>query len=191
MHKAAGALALLLAGCASLPPPAGDWPARRDALLALDRWTLTGRVAVARGDDGFSGSVQWRQQGTVAEIDVRGPLGAGALAIRQDGDTLVVTDTDGRRLDGEAAREATATYVGAPLPFAELRFWLLGTPAPGSPHAETLNASQQIAALEQSGWQVRYDRYSLQDGLMLPTRLELRAGELRLRFVVSAWQLAR
>jgi outer membrane lipoprotein LolB len=192
LRPAAGALALLLAGCATLPPaPAGDWPARRAALQALEQWALFGRVAVARGADGFSGGVQWRQQGTVAEIDVRGPLGAGAIAIRQDGDTLVVTDADGRNLDGEAAREATAAYVGAPLPLAELRYWLLGIPAPGSPFSETLDATQQLSALEQAGWQVRYERYALQDGIRLPTRMELKAGTVRLRFVVSSWRLAR
>lgn len=192
MRQAAAALALLLAGCATLPPaPAGDWPARRAALAALDQWTLSGRVAVARGDDGFSGGLQWRQQGPVAEIDVRGPLGAGAIAIRQDGDTLHVTDADGRSLDGEAAREATIAYVGAPLPYAELRFWLLGTPAPGSHYSETLDAAERLVALEQAGWQVRYDRYAGQDGLMLPARIELTAGAVRLRIVVSSWRLAR
>ena len=193
MRIAACAAALLVCGCATLPPaPAsGDWPARREALLALDQWTLTGRVAVTRGEEGFSGGVQWRQRGPVAEIDVRGPLGAGAIAIRLDGESLAVTDTDGRSLDGEAARRATVDYVGAPLPYAELRYWLLGAPAPDSPWRETLDDGQRLAALEQAGWQVRYGRYTAQHGMELPARVELTAGTLRLRFAVSAWRLAQ
>ena len=50
---AATALSSLLAGCATWPaPPASDedWPARRQALQALDAWTLDGRIATSTGD---------------------------------------------------------------------------------------------------------------------------------------------
>ncbi|MGQ0428644.1 MAG: lipoprotein insertase outer membrane protein LolB [Gammaproteobacteria bacterium] len=192
VRTAACAAALLLAGCATLPPPvdAADWPARRRALQALSGWTLTGRVAVAAGGEGFSGGLRWRQDGARAEIDMRGPLGGTALAIRVDGESLSVTDAHGATIAGEDARRATAEYVGAELPLSELRYWLVGAPAPGSPYRESLGADARLESLEQAGWRVRYDRYAGSEGLTLPAKLELSAGEVRLRVAVSGWRVA-
>lgn len=188
---AACAAALLAAGCATLPPVAeGEWPLRRDALQSLDGWTLSGRVAVAAGGEGFSGGLRWRQEGERAEIDLRGPLGGRALAIRVDGGALSVTDANGTTLDGEQARRVTSEYVGAPLPLAQLRYWLVGAPAPESPYREVLGAGSRLDILEQAGWRVHYTRYGLAGPLMLPQRLELAAGDVRLRFSVTAWELA-
>jgi outer membrane lipoprotein LolB len=186
---AACAAALLASGCATLPPPGpGDWPARREALQALTGWTLTGRVAVAAGDEGFSGGLRWRQDGARAEIDMRGPFGGTALAIRVDGEAITVTDADGTRIDGEEARRITREYVGTSLPLPELRYWLVGAPAPDSAYRETLGADARLTALEQAGWQVRYTRYGTAGGQVLPERMELTAGDVRLRFAVSGWR---
>ncbi|MBX3702820.1 MAG: lipoprotein insertase outer membrane protein LolB [Steroidobacteraceae bacterium] len=190
-RPAACVAALLLAGCATLPAPVeGDWPARRTALQALDGWTLTGRVAVAAGAEGFSGGLRWRQDGASAEIDMRGPFGGTALAIRIDGDSMTVTDAQGVHIHGDEARRVTERYVGAPLPLPQLRYWLVGVPAPGSEFRETLGADARLAALEQAGWLVRYTRYAAAAGQALPDRIELSAGEVRLRLAVSGWRFA-
>ena len=85
---AALALVLLAGGCATLPAPApgDDWPARRAALQALDAWALDGRIAVAAGEDGFSGGFDWHQQGERADIALTGPMGGAAMDIRAEGD---------------------------------------------------------------------------------------------------------
>ncbi|HUG03624.1 MAG TPA: lipoprotein insertase outer membrane protein LolB [Steroidobacteraceae bacterium] len=189
---AASAVLLLVTGCATLPEPAapGDWDTRRAALQALDRWTLSGRVAVAAGDEGFSGGLTWSQSGTRAEVNLRGPVGGSALAIRVDGSEFTVTDQHGDVFDGDRARELVARRVGSDLPISELRYWLVGAPAPGAPHRETLGADARLATLDQAGWQVRYDRYRMAGTTPLPARLDITKGMLRLRVAVQDWQLA-
>ena len=86
---AAATLLSLLAGCATLPPPSPetDWSARREALQSLDAWTLDGRIAVAAGEEGFSGGLRWSQAADRADISVSSPIGGKRLAIRVDGST--------------------------------------------------------------------------------------------------------
>jgi outer membrane lipoprotein LolB len=189
---AASAGLLLVAGCTTLPEPAApdDWDTRRAQLQALDRWTLSGRVAVAAGDEGFSGGLTWSQAGTRAEVELRGPIGGSALAIRVDGPDLSVTDQHGDVFDGERARELVAHRIGSDLPIAELRYWLVGAPAPGAPHQETLGTDGRLATLDQAGWRVRYDRYRMAGATPLPARLDVTNGSLRLRVAVQDWRLA-
>jgi outer membrane lipoprotein LolB len=193
LRLAALSLVLLAGGCATLPAPVpGDeWPARRAALQALDAWALDGRIAVAAGDDGFTGGLDWHQQGTRADIALTGPMGGAAMDIRAQGEDAVVTVGDESHA-GEDAATLFARYFGPDqrLPIVQMRYWLVGAPAPDLPHEETLGADQRLATLTQSGWQVRYDRYQPVGELALPARLEMTAPGLRLRVVVSDWRLA-
>lgn len=185
------AFALLATGCATLPEPAsvGDWPTRRNELQSLNRWTFSGRMAVAAGSEGFSGSLTWRQQGAQASIELRGPMGGRAIRIHVQGETVSVTDGSGTTIDGADARHLVHEYIGADLPAAELRYWLVGVPAPGSPHAETLGDDQRLARLDQGGWRIGYAGYRAAGGLVLPSRMEITTAGLRLRIAVAEWRL--
>lgn len=190
---AAAALALLAGGCATLPAPApgGDWPHRRAVLQALDDWILDGRIAVAAGEDGFSGGFDWRQQGERADIELSGPMGGSVMSIQVQGDEAVVSLRGGERRESDPEAQISR-YFGPDrsLPVAEMRYWLVGAPAPGVPHEETLGEGARLASLAQSGWQVRYDRYATVGDLALPARMELTTEGLRLRVSVSDWRLA-
>ena len=190
-RAAACGVVLLAAGCASLPPAgdAGSWPTRRSELQSLQSWTLNGRVAVATDSEGFSGGLAWRQDGARAEIELRGPLGGTVLSIQVDGAMLLVTDSHGTSVCGDAARGVVDTELGALLPVTELRYWLVGVPAPGLPHRETIGPDGRLEGLEQAGWQLSYSRYETVGGLELPARIEIESDGVRLRVAIANWRL--
>lgn len=190
---AALAVLLLAGGCTTVPPPErpDDWPSRRAALQALQTWTLEGRVGVAAGDDGFSGGFDWVQRGPDADVEISGPMGGSALKIRVVGDKGVQS-VSSRGKETADTEQFLARYFGPgrPLPVEAMRYWLVGVPAPTAAHEETLGVDQRLASLEQSGWQVRYDRYVAVGALALPERIEMTTEGLRVRVVVSDWQLS-
>jgi outer membrane lipoprotein LolB len=186
------AMALLATGCATVAPtaPAGGWPARRAELQALDDWLLDGRIAVAAGEDGFSGGFDWELAGEQADIELTGPMGASAMTLRVVGDDALVS-IRGEDLSEADGRELFARYFGHGrfLPVRQMRYWLVGVPAPGSPHEEVVGDDARLATLAQAGWRVRYDRYEPVGALALPSRMELTTEGLRLRIVVTDWRL--
>jgi outer membrane lipoprotein LolB len=117
-------------------------------------------------------------------------MGASALSLRVVGDEALVS-IRGEDLSEADGRELVARYFGhgRSLPVREMRYWLIGVPAPGSPHQEVVGEGARLASLAQSGWQVRYDRYQPVGSLVLPARMELTTEGLRLRVVVSDWRL--
>ena len=193
LRFAAIVVALLASGCATVTPPvqSGGRAELRMELQALDDWVLIGRVAVAAGADGFSGGLNWEQGGERAEITLRGPMGGAAMRILVDGVHFAVTDEHGKTFDGDEARQIVEQSLsqGSPLPIAEMRYWLIGTPAPGSAFRETMGEGGSLSSLEQSGWTVRYDRHRAVGGLVLPERIEMTTEGLRLRVAVSDWRL--
>ena len=123
-------LATALAGCVTLPvaPPSTLLdPAQ------LQSWTASGRMAIAANGEGGSGAFTWQQRGLDSTLDLRGPLGAGAMQVTTDGRSMAVTDAEGRHLGDEQAQGLLRQRLGADLPLADLRYWMLGVASPGSP----------------------------------------------------------
>lgn len=188
MRVATGLALLWLAGCAAVPPRVAAPPAGADP-ATLSGWTASGRLALDVAGEGGSGAFIWRQQDGRSELSLRGPLGAGAFELATDGETFELSDAGGRRLDADEARRQVEARLGAALPWASLRYWMVGVPAPGV-EARVLDASSDpVRVIEQSGWEVRYDRLVLKDGYALPQRLTAQSGPVRLKLLVDEWRL--
>lgn len=181
----AAVVALALAGCAA-PPRAPEGVTRPDPSV-LNQWSASGRMAIAAGTDGGSGSFDWVQDGTTSRLDLRGPLGAGAVRLVVTPGTFSLADGSGRVLDADAARADLQARLGAELPWEHLRFWLLGVPAPG---VEATVLDQDAAPwrrIEQAGWRLAYDSFDVVGGLNLPRRLMAERGAVRVRVIVDTW----
>lgn len=194
---ALGALVVLLvlAGCAAPPvrvDAAADttWQARRDALLQLDHWRLTGRIGVRAQDDGWNATVDWMQQGDdVYAIEFRGPFGQGAAAVRAAGG-VVTMELPERPVTAAADAETLIdAELGWTVPVSGLRYWIRGVPAPDTAARTELDGNGQLLALEQAGWRVEYQRYTPVRHLTLPTKITLTRAALRLRFIIDDWHV--
>jgi outer membrane lipoprotein LolB len=182
----AAVVALALAGCAA-PPRAPEGGTRPDPAI-LNQWSASGRMAVAAGNDGGSGSFDWAQDGTTSRLDLRGPLGAGAVRLVVTPQTLSLADGSGRVLDADVARADLQARLGADLPWDYLRYWLIGLPAPG---VEATVRDQDAApwrVIEQAGWRLAYDSFEVVAGLSLPRRLTAEREAVRVRVIVDAWR---
>lgn len=180
----AAVAALLLGGCATAPR--APEPAAAGDPAALSQWTASGRMAIAAGDEGGSGSFDWRQDGATSRLDVRGPLGAGALRVTVAPGALTIADGAGRTLDAAAAEAALRSRLGADLPWSQLRYWMLGLPAPGPVTVEE-HAASPWRTIEQDGWRLSYESFEGVGGFSLPRRFTAQRPGLRVRVIVDAW----
>jgi outer membrane lipoprotein LolB len=195
--SALAALAVLavLSGCRTLPPavvtgpgPDAPWPEQRAALEQFDRYSLSGRVAVAANGQGFTAGLRYAQQPERADLSLDGPLGIGGLRIGLAGADIEVTNSRGQKLDGAAARAEIETRLGFELPLDELRWWLLGLPAPGKSDVETAPDSGEIRGFVQNGWHVAIDSRAPALGFSLPRRLTAERGGTKMKLLVEKWQ---
>jgi outer membrane lipoprotein LolB len=187
--RAAFALLVLgvLAGCATQAPV--SMPTTPPDPAALQRWTASGRLALSAGEQGGSGSFVWNQDGRTSRLDLRGPLGAGALQVRVVPGGISLVDGSGREVDTEAARNELRARLGADLPWDDLSYWMLGVPAPGSA-ATVANAEAGTGrVIEQAGWRIDYDAYTPANGTVLPRRFTATREGVRVKVVVDSWAL--
>jgi outer membrane lipoprotein LolB len=81
--------------------------------------------------------------------------------------------------------------LGFALPIENLHYWLLGVPNPGSTFDLSRNEQDRAKVLSQAGWSIAYDRYMPVAGDLLPARLVLTAGDVRVRIVIDHWDLPK
>ena len=186
-HWAAWLLAAALAGCAVTPPMAPP-PAPGD-VAQFEDWTASGRLAVVVDGEGGSGSFTWQQRGVSTALSIRGPFGAGGLQVVADDQSMSVTDGSGRTVDTDQAREALRTKLGADLPWAHLRYWMLGVPSPGEPSEVADAGAAPVRVIDQSGWRIGYDRFRSVSGSALPAKFTATRGAVRLKVVIDDWAI--
>jgi outer membrane lipoprotein LolB len=184
--------ACALAGCVTTPPQAPavaqNWEARRAELQQQSAFDLKGRLAVAAGKEGFNARLRWQQDGAQSSLALDGPLGVGGVRISTNGTDIEVLNSKGERLDSEAARTEIATRLGFEPPLSSLRYWVLGAPDPATRAEETLDEQQRLARLIQNGWDIEYATYAEVNGKWLPSRMNLKRDDVRVRVLVDGWQ---
>lgn len=191
----AGLLVLaVLAGCRTIPVsviqgPGADapWPEQHAALAKLDRYALNGRVAVAANGQGFSATLRYTQIADDTRFSLEGPLGIGGLHGELEDQELRITTSRGDKLAGPEARAELERRLGFELPVDEMRWWLLGIPAPGE---VAINAadSGEIRDFSQHGWRVSINARAPGLGFSLPQRLTAEREGARLKLLVERWE---
>lgn len=190
--------AALLSACANLPVGSDglSFEQRRARLEGVAAWQMRGRLAVATAERGFQGSFRWEQNGDALDLAIRGPVGAGALQVTGTPDALMVTSRgDTRVLDDPETQ--LSELVGWWLPVGSLHAWLLGLPDPAFDGQTEPGLDGTLAALEQRLWRVAYESYQLAGAphadagsVLVPRRIDLEHGDLRLRLTIDDWRAA-
>jgi outer membrane lipoprotein LolB len=110
------------------------------------------------------------------------------MRMRFDERELSVTNSRGETLDGDAARAEIERRLGFELPLAELRWWLLGVPVPGTPAEEHREGAGPITGFQQNGWHVSIHSRAPGLGFSLPERLTAEREGARMKLLVESWR---
>jgi outer membrane lipoprotein LolB len=83
---------------------------------------------------------------------------------------------------------------GWALPLSGLRYWVLGIPEPKRGFERDakrghLDAYGRLAKLRQGGWTIDYQQYQDTQPIELPQEIALSNRALKVKLVVSEWQL--
>lgn len=189
------AVVIIIGGCVSPRDRIGEaleveWLERRDLLRQLDDWRMEGRIALRTGSDGYNGTLSWEQMDDLLDFRFRGPFGFGGFRIHGDLDRLRIKTTSGEELLMTDPEAEMHDRFGWSLPVYSMRFWIVGVSDPGMTADETVDDEGMLLELSQNGWDVSFDGYRVEDGLLLPKKIVMESGDVRIRVVADRWQIA-
>lgn len=188
-----GLALLLLAGCSITPPrpqPLDNqqaWQQHRQKLATLHDWRLSGRLGIQTGHEGWHLSLDWQQHNGDYTIRITAPLGQGSLLLKGDAAGVILETSDGESVSAQDPTLLLYQQLGWKVPVASLRYWVLGLPAPGAA-VETVDEYGRLSHLQQSGWEIEFLDYEIQQGVELPGRVFINNHQAKVRLVIGEWQ---
>ena len=190
------AAGLLLAACAPVPvrKPADEaalaaQAARERQLAGVDQWTLEGHLAVSDGHDGGSGSLRWTQDGDRYDFELRAPITGKSFRLSGGPGGALLEGIDGGPLRGPDAEALMRKALGWEVPLDDLRAWVLGLRAAGSPAELHFGEQQLPSLLAQDGWAVDYRAWDLAHQPPLPQKVFASRPPYKVKLSIDSFQL--
>lgn len=185
---------VVLTGCATppaAPPAATQWQAHQAQAASLTHWDLSAKMALHWRGGAENASLNWSQTDDRSDVNLSGPLGAGAVRITQQGHRLEVQRGGEHRVYDSSTPETLAAATGWPIPVSALPFWLRGLPDPQQPIEQLNLLHGRAQEIRQGGWTISYTAYAAAGIGSLPASLQVThaADDIRLRLVNARWTL--
>ncbi len=185
-------LALLAAACSPTPPrpdidPQQQWQLRQQQLGQLNRWELSGRLAVLNEDEAWHMNLMWQQRDEHYSLNIIAPLGQGSMRLHGDAVQVMLQTDEGETLNASSPEELLLQHLGWKVPVSALRYWVLGLPAPGE-YVPTLDEFGRLSKLQQAGWEIAFLDYQPRPGGELPRKVFINNHQVRVKLVIGDWQ---
>ena len=178
---AAGAMALVMASCAVAPP------ARTLSRNEIREFSLQARLAITRGAERVSVSVDWQHHPASDDITVLSPLGQTVAHLLADASGARLETADRQHLHAPNLDALTERALGTALPLSGLPQWVLGRAiAPERGERDALGRWKQF---NESGWQVIFAEYESDALDALPRLIDLARGEVSVRIRTDEWMV--
>lgn len=189
-------LLVLLALAACVPMRVRETPAalaaqqaREAKLTPLAHWTLTAHIGVSNGRDGGSGDLTWQQNGDAFHFSVRAPVTGKTWTLSGDAGHAVLEGVDPRPDEDVDAQRLLHDRLGWDVPLADLRAWVRGLRASGSPASVQYDEANLPAVIEQDGWKVEYRDWFADRNPPLPRKVFASRGDARVRMAIENWNV--
>ncbi|MFN4291974.1 MAG: lipoprotein insertase outer membrane protein LolB [Permianibacter sp.] len=179
---------LAFAGCTGPRQPLRALSEQEAAISALTHWQLDGRIALRRGDEGFSAGLDWQQSPTEFRFELTGPLGETRARLTGSPAHALLELPDQPPLASSDVESLLRDHFGWQLPVERLRWWVRGLAGPDTV-VRARDEEGRVKQLIADGWQVDYFAWQEVNGLWLPKRLEARHENLSLKLALYDWQL--
>ena len=188
---------LVLAACTTTKPsgPATSptspqWRAHEQAVQQLEQYQTRGSFAYLSDQKKVYARFFWQQYSSDRyRLLLTNPLGSTELDLNVQKNVVQLTDNQGKRYVSDNAEEMIRKLTGIPLD--NLRQWMLGLP--GEANDFKLDDQYRLNSLtyQQGGqtWTVDYQDYNNSLQPQLPSRLELKQGDQRIKLKMDNWTL--
>jgi len=168
------------------------WEQQQQALQQLDHWTLTGKLAIFLESVRQSANIYWQQQGDYYSIQLTTFIGTRILQVTKNEQGVEIINNDDEVFTGQDANTLIKQLTpGLDLPIAALQQWIKGNPANAS---YQLNDQQQVSELvgldaSQNLWEVDFQQYQVFSGTVLPTKVNLKRDDIRVKIAINQWKV--
>ncbi|WP_261816865.1 lipoprotein insertase outer membrane protein LolB [Vibrio gallicus] len=187
-------LALFMFGCettSQLPVHSVEYQAHQQQLAQLDNYLISGKLGYIDPTQRQSLSFIWKHSPTESQLQLTTFLGKTVLTldITPQGATLV--DMNGKRYFDKDADLLFYQLTGMRLPIVYMQDWLKGQPTAADKMQVSDTGTLDSLSQTRGGqtWQLLYKAYTEQSDYVLPHKMSLQQGHIKLNIQINKWSV--
>lgn len=189
--------ALVLTACTTTAPegPATSpdspqWQQHREQVNRISQFETRGAFACLSERQKVYARFFWQQTSPERyRLLLINPLGSTELQLDVGPGHVQLVDNKGQRYADIDAEDMIGKLTGMPIPVNSLRQWILGVP--GNATDYKLDARYRLSELTYAhsgkSWKVTYNGYDTSVQPPVPSSMELREGNLRIKLKMDSW----
>ncbi len=183
----------LLSSCATKPKvehASLNWQQQVKLMKQISNWTLKARIAVKKGNDNNSSSINWQHHKDTQRLKFYGALGTSYGELYQNKDRATLTLSADEIYEANSLDALVDRVLGYPLPISHLDKWLLAMPSSEIDSQIIYGAMGFPRKFKYKQWTIEYNKYkrfSGFKGLTLPSKLKITDGQISVRISVRGW----
>lgn len=174
-------MALLLGACQTPPKISNegletfvhdDFVSQYQERLERDAWRLKGAFSFSNQEESVQGKVLWDQSKLKTNIELSGPLGAGAVLLNLEPDSASLQKGK-KTYQAKSADELMLGILGWKMPIQSLTYWMYGLADPAQKAQYRSDEKGGVAELRQNGWSIRFKQYREVEGfsVLMPRKI--------------------
>lgn len=188
---------MLLAAC-SVNKPQGpgqsvtspQWQQHQNAVEKITQYQTRGAFAYLSDKQKVYARFNWQQTAPDRyRLLLTNPLGSTELQLDAQGSVVQLVDNKGKRYTSNDAEKMISQLTGMDIPLTSLRQWMMGLPGDASDFALDDQYRLREVNYSRNGqqWKVTYQGYDTKQQPALPSNMELREGDQRIKLKMDGW----
>lgn len=185
-----------LAACSSVPQqtpvddPDSKWQQNQLFNKQINQWQLSGRVAIINGHESWHFDINWQQKDKTYLIDMAGPFGAGHAQLMGSPHGVLLREGNNTETYALNPDDLLLEQTGLTMPISGLRYWVKGLVDENAQvKHQKLNNFGYLAELQQSGWHVKFKRYTDINKHTLPEKIFIDGHNVKVKLIIDQWNL--
>lgn len=167
-----------------------QWQQHQQEVAKISQYETRGAFAYLSDSQKVYARFNWQQTAPDRyRLLLTNPLGSTELQLDAQGSVVQLVDNKGKRYVSNDAEKMISQLTGMDIPLENLRKWMMGLPGDATDYA--LNDQYKLRELNYSrngqNWKVTWQDYDSKTNPQLPSNLELREGDQRIKLRMDSW----
>ncbi|ELY7390130.1 lipoprotein localization protein LolB [Cronobacter universalis] len=171
-------------------PDSPQWRQHQQQVQNLAQFQTRGAFAYLSDQQKVYARFFWQQTGKENyRLLLTNPLGSTELELNAKPGTVELVDNKGKHYQATDAEEMIGKLTGMPIPLNSLRQWIVGLPGDATDYSLDDQYRLHEVNYTQNGktWKVVYGGYDTKTQPAMPSNLELREGDQRIKLKMDNW----
>lgn len=191
-------IALLLTACSTLhEQPLKQnlhyltWYQRQHQLNTINNWNIYGALGIKYESRDSIAHFYWQQMIDHFTVNIYTPINLGGVKITGDKEQVVLWRSISKKVIAKTPEQLMYKELGWSLPLFNMRYWILGLPAPHIPYSAKFDSYNHLSYLRQQGWRINYSDFRSIGNIDLPTKIWLSTPQLQVKLVIKQWRISQ